>query len=347
MDLFISKELTLSSSTGLEDVAPHCLKLLTWLCSCQEEMRSEHRHLRLSQSLIESLLKAHLYLFECYDRFGEPLAERCDSHGFFAASSTPEERRQCIRELCTSIVNTKKGETHAVVLHLMHRTFAEIQPAWSVIQDLDWSEIRRSDALTSSDFISLELQHMRRLVKRIGRLSSLQHMEIALQRALKLVGFQVWLHLFRESRDSDIHSDCHLLRHMICDTLMEARSPSSACAGFLHNIYLFVSQPGSEVRFWACLEHKRLAGSLSAYLSGHWSRNLPFLNLDEMQMSADAPAMDASQLPLNEAIYVTHLMVATHSPCRLQFVQQLRTILSPSSWTQLLQLLNKVAFVFS
>ncbi|XP_016986601.1 uncharacterized protein LOC108049794 [Drosophila rhopaloa] len=345
MDLFIRKELTLTSSTGLEDVAPKCLKLLTWLRSCQEEMRSEHRHLPLSQSLTESLLKAYLYLFECYDRFGEPLADRCDSYGFFAGSSTPEERRQCIRELCTAIVNTKKGEAHAPLLHLMHRTFAEIQPAWSVIRDLDWSEIRRSEALASGDFVSPELQQMRRLVKRIGRLSSLQHMEIALQRALRLVGFQVWLHLFRESRDSDIHFDCHLLRHMICDTLTEGGSP--ACSGFLHNIYLFVSKPPNEVRFWACLEHVRLAGSLIAYLIGQWSRNLPYMNLDEMQMSADAPALGAAQLPVDEATYVTHLMLATQSPCRRQFAHQLRALLSANTWAQLLKLLNKVAYVFS
>ncbi|KAH8367695.1 hypothetical protein KR084_001712 [Drosophila pseudotakahashii] len=345
MDLFIRKELVLAKETGLEDVAPHCLKLLTWLHGCQEEMRSQHRHLRLSQSLIESLLKAHLYLFECYDRFGESLADRCDSNGFFAGCSGLEDRRQCVRELCTSIVNTRRGEAHAPLLHLMHRTLAEIQPAWSVIRDLDWTEIRQSEALSYSDLISPDLQQMRRLVKRIGRLSSLQHMETALRRAMQLVGFQVWLHLFQESRDSDIHSDCHLMRHMICDTLKEGGSP--ACSGFLHNIYLFISQPAKEMRFCACLEHVRLAGSLITYLIGYWSRHLPFLDLDEMQLTAEAPAMAVTQLPLNEAIFVTHLMLTTGSSCRRQFVQQLRTHLSAQLFAQLLELLNKVAYVFS
>nr|XP_016942053.1 uncharacterized protein LOC108018961 [Drosophila suzukii] len=345
MDLFITKELVLTKETGLEDVAPLCLKLLTWLRGCQEEMHSEHRHLRLSQSVVESLLKAHLYLFECYDRFGEPLADRCDSSGFFAGCSSLEARRQCIRELCKSIVNTKRGEAHAPLLYLMHRTFAEIQPAWSVIRDLDWSELRRSEALSCSDFISPDLQQMRRLVKRIGRLSSLRDMETALQRAMELVGFPVWLHLFQESRHSDIHSDCHLLRNMICDTVTEGASP--ACSGFLHNVYLFVLPPANVLRFRAGLEHVRLASSLIAYLTGHWSRHLPYLDLDEMQLTAEAPAMAVAQLPLNEATYVTHLMLAPASPCRRQFAQQLRTLLSAQTFAQLLELLNKVAFVFS
>ncbi|XP_017013823.2 uncharacterized protein [Drosophila takahashii] len=345
MDLFIRKELILAKETGLEDVAPQCLKLLTWLQGCQEEMRSQQRHLRLSQSLIESLLKAYLYLFECYDRFGESLADRCDSSGFFAGCSAPEDRRQCIRELCTSIVRTRKGEAHAPLLHLMHRTLAEIQPAWSVIRDLDWSELRQTESLCCSDLISPDLQQMRRLVKRLGRLSSRQHMETALQRAMQLVGFPVWLHLFRESRESEIHSDCHLVRHMICDTLTEGGTP--ACSGFLHNIYLFVAQPAQEMRFCACLEHVRLAGSLSSYLTGHWSRQLPYLDLDEMQLSAEVPVMAIPELPLNEAIFVTHLMLTTGSPARRQFAQQLRTQLPAQLFAQLLELLNKVAYVFS
>ncbi|XP_016962978.1 uncharacterized protein LOC108033225 [Drosophila biarmipes] len=345
MDLFIRKELVLAKETGLEDVAPLCLKLLAWLRGCQEEMHSEHRHLQLSQSLVESLLKAHLYLFECYDRFGESLADRCDASGFFAGCSGLEARRQCIRELCTAIVNTKRGEVHAPLLYLMHRTFSEIQPAWSVIRDLDWSEIRQSEALSCSDFINPDLQQMRRLVRRIGRLSSLRDMETALRRSMELVGFQVWLHLFQESRDSEIHSECHLIRHMICDTVTEGGSP--ACSGFLHNIYLFVLQPANKLRFWAGLEHVRLASSLIAYLISHWSRHLPYLDLDDMQLTAEAPAMTGAQLPLNEVTYVTHLMLDPDCPSRRQFAQQLRNLLSAQSFAQLLELLNKVAFVFS
>ncbi|XP_017050865.1 uncharacterized protein LOC108094665 [Drosophila ficusphila] len=345
MDLFIRKELTLSSGTQLEDVTPHCQKLLTWLQSFQEEFRSEHRHLRLNPSLIESLLKAHLYLFECYERFGDSLADRCDSHGFFAGISSMEERRQYIRELCTNIVNTKRGEEHAPLLHLMHRTFAEVQTVWSVIRDLDWSEIRQSEALACSDLINPDLQQMRRLVKRICRLSSLQQIETAVQRSMELISFVVWIYLFREPRDSSIHSDCHLVRNLICDTLTEGRT--SACSGFLHNIYRFVSEPGNEVRFWACLEHVRLAGSLISYLIGSWSCHLPFFDVEEMQMNAEAPELGIAQLPVDKATYVTHLMLAVRSPCRQQFSQQLRTLLPTNSLACLLDLLNKVAFVFS
>ncbi|XP_043657738.1 uncharacterized protein LOC122622975 [Drosophila teissieri] len=345
MDLFIRKELTLSTSTVLEDVEPHCFKLLTWLHACKEEMHSEHRHLRLNQSVVESLLKAHLYLFECYDRFGESLAERCDSRGFFAGCATLEDRRKCIRELCTTIVNTRKGEAHAPMLYLSHRTFAEIQPAWSGISDLEWSEIRESDALSSSDFINPDVQQMRRLVKRIGRLSSVEDMQTALKRSMELIGYQVWLQLFRESKDSDIHNDCKLMRNMICDTLTEGGS--TACTGFLHNIFLFVSQPANEMRFWASMEHARLAGSLIAYLIDHWNRHLPYLDMDEMQLTSDAPITAVAELPVNEATYITHLMLATGSICRRHFAQQLRAQLPANLWTHLLELLNKVAFVFS
>ncbi|KAH8338015.1 hypothetical protein KR059_002865 [Drosophila kikkawai] len=340
MDLFIRKELVLASGTQLEDVVPHCLKLLAWLRACQEEMLSQHRRLRLSQSLVESMVKATLYLFECHDRFGEALAERCDSHGFFG-----DKRQECIRELCAGIVNTRRGEEHAPLLHLMHKALAEIQPAWSVIRDLDWTQMRHSEALTSEDMVSVDLQQMRRLVKRIGRLASLQDMETALQRSLQLVGFQVWLHLFREPRESGIHLDCHLLRHMICDTLTEGTS--SACASFLHNIFTFVALPANEMRFWACLEHGRLASSLIAYLIGYWSRQLPYLDLEEMQLTPEAPVLQTAQLPVNEATYVTHLMLAPCSPCRQQFRQQLRPLLPTAAGGQLLQLLNKVAYVYS
>ncbi|EDV46977.1 uncharacterized protein LOC6550753 [Drosophila erecta] len=345
MDLFIRKELSLSTSSVLEDVAPHCLKLLTWLHACQEEMHSENRHLRLNQSAVESLLKAHLYLFECYDRFGESLADRCDSRGFFTGCATLEDRRKCIRELCTTIVNTRKGETHAPLLHLSYQTFAEIQPAWSGISDLDWSEIRQSDALSFNDFINPDLQQMRRLVKRIGRLSSLQDMQTALKRSMELIGYQVWMQLFKEPKDSDIHIDCYLMRHMICDTLTEG--VSTACTGFLHNIFLFVSQPANEMRFWASMEHVHLAGSLIAYLIDHWNRHLPYFDIDEMQLTADAPVTAVAELPVNEATYITNLMLATGSICRRQFAQQLRAQLPANFWTALLELLNKVAFVFS
>ncbi|KAH8244764.1 hypothetical protein KR038_010827 [Drosophila bunnanda] len=340
MDLYIREELILTSSTGLENVVPHCLKLLAWLRACQEEMLSQHRRMRLSQSLVESMVKATLYLFECYDRFGKELAERCDSHGFFG--DTPQEY---IRELCSSIVKTRRGEEYAPLLHMMHKALAEIQPAWSVIRDLDWTQMRHSEALTGDDLISVDLQQMRRLVKRIGRLASLQDMEKALQRSLQLMGFHVWLHLFREPRDSAIHLDCRLLRHMICDTLTEGTS--SACASFLHNIFIFVALPANEMRFWACLEHGRLADSLIAYLIGYWSRQLPYLDLEEMQLTPEAPALQTAKLPVNEATYVTHLMLAPCSPCRQQFRQQLRPLLSTAAGSQLLQLLNKVAYVYS
>ncbi|KAH8245337.1 hypothetical protein KR032_009099 [Drosophila birchii] len=339
MDSYIRKDLILTSSTGLEDVVPHCLKLLAWLRACQEEMLSQHRRLRLSQSLVESMVKATLYLFECQDRFGGALTERCDLHGFFGDS-----RQEFIRELCADIVNTRRGEEHAPLLHLMHKALAEIQPAWSVVRDLDWTQMRHLEALTGADLVNPDLLQMRRLVKRIGRLASLQDMETALQRSLQLMGFHVWLHLFREPRESAIHLECHLLRNMICDTLTEGTS--SACASFLHNIFTFVALPANEMRFWACLEHGRLAGSLIAFLIGYWSRQLPYLDLEDMQLTPEAPALHTVQLPVNEATYVTHLMLASCSPCRQQFRQQLRPLLPTVAGGQLLQLLNKVAYVY-
>ncbi|KAH8420194.1 hypothetical protein KR009_007081 [Drosophila setifemur] len=345
MDAFIRKELTLTQSTGLEDVAPHCQKLLVWLRSCQEEMQSQNRRLRLTQSLIESQLKALLYLFECYDRFGEALADRCDSHGFFASCSTLEDRRQCIRKMCTGIVNTRRGELYAPLLHLMQKPLTEIQPAWAVIRDLDWSEIRQSEALVCGNYVQPEVQQMRRLVKRIARLTTQQDMERALRRAMELIGFQVWIYLFQEPRESSLHLDCHLLRNMICDILVEADSPP-ASSQFLHCIYEFVLRPANEARFWASLEHGRLAGSLIGFLTAYWKHHLPHLDLEEMEINTNAPAINTI-LPIDEATFVTHLMISTRSPCRQQFHRQLLTVLPPAVSSQMMQLLSKVAYVYS
>ncbi|KAH8295908.1 hypothetical protein KR018_000290 [Drosophila ironensis] len=340
MDVFIRKELALTTSTSMEDVAPHCQKLIAWLASCQEEMHSQRRRLRITQAQMESLLKAMVYLFECHDRFGAPLAEICSAPEFFAT-----DRRQCIRKLCADIVNTRRGELQAPLLHLMHKHLAEIQPAWGVVRELDWSEVRQSEAVQVADLVQPDLQQMRRLVQRIGRLATEKDMQTALLRAMELIDFKVWLHLFRESRESSVFSDCHLLRHMICD-ILSAEEPSPACSSFLHHIYAFLLPPGNELRFWTSLEHGRLAGSLIACLTKYWRRYLPHLDLDEMEMSAEATAIDA-RLPLDEACYVSHLMVATESPCRQKFHQHLVTVLPPAIARQMMQLLSKVAFVYS
>ncbi|XP_001355685.2 uncharacterized protein [Drosophila pseudoobscura] len=345
MDAFIRKELILNAGTSLENVAPHCIKLLDWLLDCQVEIQLQQKLLKLTPNLIESMMKATMYLFECHDRFGEALAERCNSHSFYATCSSLAERKQSIKELCAGIVSTRKGEAHAALLHLMHKPFADVQPAWSVIRELDWAALRQPAAFDPAQMISTDLLQMRRLVKRICRLSTLQKMETALHRALKLVGFSVWLCLFREPRHSNIHSDCHLLRHMICDMLAESQ-PAAPCCDFLHNMYLFLENPSNEPRFWACLDHARLSGSLIAYLIGYWNRHMPYLDQDDMQITADAPptVTVCPALPLDEVTFLTHLLLTPRSPCREQFHLQLR---SHSMASQLMELLNKVAFVYS
>ncbi|KAH8341740.1 hypothetical protein KR074_012044 [Drosophila pseudoananassae] len=344
MDLFIRKELALNGSTGMDDVAPHCMKLLTWLRSCQEEMRSQNRRLRLTQSLIETLLKALVYLFECFERFGESLADRVDSHLFFEKCSTPAGRRQYIRELCSRIVNTRKGELQAPLLHFIQKPLSEIQPDWAAIRELDWSDIRQSDAVSLSDIVHPDLQQMRLLVKRICRLSSLESIQTALSRAMDLVGFPVWLHLYQEPRESSIHPDCLLLSHMIADTLAEGKSP--VCSSFLHHIFDFVAKPANEIRFYACLDHIRLAGCLITFLTSYWKRYLPHFDLEDMEMTPNGPAID-TKFPIEEATFLTHLMLGNQSPCRQKFHQQLVTALPPATTRQMMQLLNKAAFVYS
>ncbi|XP_034124743.1 uncharacterized protein LOC117581538 [Drosophila guanche] len=343
MDAFIRKELIINAGTSLENVAPHCIKLLAWLLDCQVEIQTQQKLLKLTPNLIESMMKATMYLFECHERFGEALAERCNSHSFYASSSTLAERKQSIKELCAGIVKTRKGEAHAALLHMMHKPFADVQPAWNVIRELDWAAMRQPAAFDPSQMLSTDLLQMRRLVKRICRLSTLQKMETALHRALELVGFSVWLCLFREPRHSNIHADCHLLRHMICDMLAEGTGP---CYRFLHNMYLFVANPANESRFWACLDHARLPGSLIAYLIGYWNIHMPYLDQDDMQITADAPPTVSvcPPLPLVEVTFLTHLLLTTRSPCREQFYLQLRPLAMTS---QLMELLNKVAFVYS
>ncbi|EDV32851.1 uncharacterized protein Dana_GF21924 [Drosophila ananassae] len=344
MDLFIRKELTLNSSTDLEDVAPNCLKLLVWLRSCQEEMRSQNRRLRLTQSLIETMLKALVYLFECYARFGVPLADRVDSHLFFEQCSTSDGRRQYIRDLCKGIVNTRKGELLAPLLHFIQKPLSEVQPDWGVIRELDWSEIRQTEPVSLADIVHPDLQQMRCLVKRICRLPSLESIQTALHRSMELIGFPVWLHLYQEPRENSLHSDCLLLSHMISDILVEGKSP--VCSSFLHHIFDFVAKPANEIRFFACLDHVRLAGCLITFLTSYWKLYLPHLDLEEMEMAPNGPAID-TKFPIDDATFVTHLMLGNRSPCRYKFHQQLVTTLPPATTRQMKQLLSKAAFVYS
>lgn len=370
MDTYIRNELSINSDLTLDQATTHSAKLLTWLLDCQDEMHLhrqdvQDKQLQLSYMDIECMFKATLYLYECHTRYGDELVDavvqQCNSaqaaiRSFFENSE--RDRPQCIRELCSNIVNgTRNGHTHAPLLYQMHKYYADLQPCWSIIKELDWAAIVAQketndtfDVATAAAAgeLNTEVQQMRTLVRRIFRLSNMEEIRIALERAMQLVGLELWLQLFREPKESLLYSRCYILRQMICDMLAAGCSEAStAVTGFIHNIYDFVADEtgkGSNVsRLLRMLMHVRLAAALGSYLRHYWTKYLPHLDVDDMQLNADAPP---AQLPLEEVFYLTHLLLTPKSPCRSQFYEELRQ-LPPTLNKILLETLNKVAYVYS
>ncbi|XP_068158931.1 uncharacterized protein [Drosophila tropicalis] len=347
MHVFIREQLTLNVNTTLDEVVPHCIKLQAWLMEYQDEVQSQTQ-LQLSQPLVECLVKAHLYLYECQDRFGKTLTDRCDAgQRFWSRCSKLEDRQERIRELCSSIVNTQNGHEYAAQLYVNYKSLGDIQAGWSIIKELDWSQMRASEShlVAPAVEINTHLKQMRCLVRRICRLASTADIEIALQRSMRLIKFDVWLHLFREPRHSSIYSQCYILRHMICDWLLQGGEEDGHCSSFVHNIFEFVMKPSNEKRFWLCLDNRRLADSLFAYITGYWKRHLPSIDMDNMQLSQSS--ITNMTLPLDEVLYLTHLMFAPKSPSRQQIYMQLRSTLISCTFLRLKELLNKVAFVYN
>lgn len=376
MDAYIRNELSISSDLTLDQAATHAVKLLTWLLDCQDEMQHEACNTRQDQQLqlqlthtdIECMFKATLYLHECHARHGDELVaavlQQCSSAQAsirrFYDNCERDGGMQCIRELCASIVSgTQHGQTHAPLLYQMHKAYAEVQPSWGIIKELDWSAIvarkdRGNDTLdvataaAAGEQLNTEAQQMRHLVRRIFRLANLEEIRTALERAMQLVGCELWLQLFREPKESLLYTRCYILRQMICDMLTTADGSSSGAA-FVHNIYKFVAEEsgagaGNVSRLLRMLMHVRLAAALCSYMRCYWQQFVPHLQVDDdMQLDAEAPL---APLPLEEMLYLSHLLLTVKSPCRSQFYEELRQ-LPLALHKRLLEVLNKVAYVYS
>ncbi|XP_017872588.1 PREDICTED: uncharacterized protein LOC108620200 [Drosophila arizonae] len=360
MDVYIRNELTVDSDLTLDQAAQHSVKLILWLLDCQEQMQvGQPKHLELSHTDIECMFKATLYLFECHAQYGDKLVEavlmQCiQAHAIIRRfyNNIETDRKQCIQELCANIINgTRNGHTHAPLLYQMHKAYAELQPEWSIIKDMDWSAMARNrdnnatlDAATAME-LNVHTLQMRQLVRRICRLSTMQDIKIALARSMQLIrNCDLWLQLFREPKESLLYTRCYMLRQMICDMLNEGGTACSASVCFVHNIYNFVASDncsGNLSRLYCWLMHLRFAGALGSYLQDYWQhqRVLQHLQLDDMQCST-------MELPLEEMLYLTHLLLKPKSPCRSQFYAQLKSLPSPVL-AQLTDLLNKVAYVYS
>lgn len=360
MDAYIRNELSVDSDLTLDQAATHSAKLIAWLLDCQDQMQlGQPKYLELTHTDIECMFKATLYLHECHARHGDELVEavllQCPQahaaiRGYYDKCET--DREQCIKELCINIVNgTHNGHAHAPLLYHMHKTYAEVQPAWGIIKDLDWSAMAQKkanstlDAATAAAAVEMNVNvlQMRQLVRRIFRLATVDDIKIALKRAMRLISCELWLQLFREPKESILYTRCYVLRQMICDMLAEGTAcPASAC--FVQNIYHFVANGSSSSnvsRLFCWLMHARFAGALGSYLFGYWQQQLPHLRLDDVQCTGDAPM---AALPLDEMLYLTHLLLTTKSPCRSQFYGELQAL---PQLGRLRELLNKVAYVYS
>ncbi|XP_030378710.1 uncharacterized protein LOC115627227 [Scaptodrosophila lebanonensis] len=350
MDAFI-RELSLSPSTSIDQVAPHCAKLLSWLQECHQQMETHKDVLKLSYRDIESMLKAALYVFECHKLLGDKLVGaveeliqqiHADSHKIVLrfCDTFLSSREQVIQQLCYRILGTVDGHTHAPMLHYMHKAFADVQPEWKIISTLDWKQPENeTEPLT----LALQRQYtlMHRFVNRIFSLPTLVEIEVALHRAMACMGFGTWLQMFRESTKSVLYNRCCVLRHMICDILDKGTEP--LCSTFVHNIYLYVAD-GTEMelqKFWNGLYSDRFASSLTRFFYNYWSRHLEHVDLNELKLTN---GKTKPVLPLDQVLYVTHLMLDSSSPCRNQFYGELRTL---KQSIDLHYLLNKVAFVYT
>lgn len=355
-------ELTVDSELTLDQAVHHSTKLIVWLLDCLEQMQVEQpKHLELSHTDIECMFKATLYLFECHAQYGDKLVEavllQCiQAHAIIRRfyNNLEADRTQCIQELCANIINgTRNGHTHAPLLYQMHKAYAELQPAWSTIKDMDWSAMARNrannttlNAATAATSIGLNVHtlQMRQLVRRICRLTTMQDIKIALARSMQLIrSCDLWLQLFREPKESLLYTRCYMLRQMICDMLNEGKTACSASVCFVHHIYEFVASGNCSnlSRLYCWLMHARFATAVGSYLHDYWQQQqvLQLLQQDDIPCST-------MELPLDEMIYLTHLLLKPKSPCRSQFYAKLKSLPSPVL-AQLMDLLNKVAYVYS
>ncbi|XP_034489979.1 uncharacterized protein LOC117793704 [Drosophila innubila] len=364
MEAYIRNELSVSSDTTLDQATMHSAKLLIWLLDCQDEMQMQQQQLELNHTDIECMFKATLYLHECYARYGDELVEAVLLHFTYAQAavrqfyeSCERNREQCIKQLCGYIINgTRNGHTYAPLLYQMHKAYADVQPSWSVIKELNWSAFVENknnetlDVATATE-LNIDVLQMRTLVRRIFRLATVEDMRIALQRSMHHIGYELWLQLFREPKESILYMRCYLLRQMICDMLAEGISGSSdsmvasATARFVHNIYRFVANGKSNnlSRLFRSLMHLRFANALGSYLHVYWTQHLLHLQLDDIKLADEAPIVTVG-LSLDEMLFLTHLLLMPKSPCRTQFIGELRTL---PLFNRLLELLNKVAYVYS
>ncbi|EDV91741.1 uncharacterized protein LOC6566323 [Drosophila grimshawi] len=362
MDAYIRNELSVDGNLTLEQAAMHSAKLIAWLLDCQDQMmgqKEERDQLVLNYLDVECMFKATLYLHECYAQLGDQLVkavllQSTQAHAVIRRYYDMD-RRQCIRAMCANIINgTLNGHTLAPLLYKMHKAYAQLQPAWDIIKDLDWSELSRDKEEEYSRLnvaameLNIDVLQMHQLVRRIFRLATVEHIKIALKRAMTLISSDLWLHLFRESKESILYTRCYLLRHMICDMLIEVQveMEDTACSSFVQNIYQFVvfANSGSNLsRLFCWLRHVRFASALGSYFHAYWLQQLPHLQVDDIQCAPEAPLVS---LPLDEILYLTHLLLAPKSPCRSRFYQQLQTLPAPHL-NRLMQLLNKVAYVYS
>ncbi|KAL7744554.1 hypothetical protein ACLKA6_017072 [Drosophila palustris] len=360
MEAYIRKELSVSSDLTLEQAATHSAKLLIWLLDCQDQMQmQQQKQLELSYTDIECMFKATLYLHECYARHGDELVEAVLMKFTFAQpairryyENCERDREQCIRELCGQIINgTRNGHTHAPLLYQMHKAYVDVQPSWGIIKEINWAanvenknKTETLDVATATE-LNVDVQQMRTLVRRIFRLGTLKDMRIALERSMHHIGYEMWLQLFREPKESILYMRSYILRQMICDMLAEGLggSSSAASARFVHNIYSFVASGKSYnlSRLLRSLMHLRFADALASYLHSYWTQQLPHLHVDDIQFTDEAPVVD---LPLDEILFLTNLLLMPKSPCRSQFYGELRTL---PLLNKLLEILNKVAYVYS
>ncbi|KAH8400293.1 hypothetical protein KR215_009984 [Drosophila sulfurigaster] len=357
MEAYIRNELSVSSDLTLDEAATHSVKLLQWLLDVEDQM--QETQLELCYADIECMFKAMLYLFECHTRHGDELVDavlqQCNdsapARSFYANSET--DRAQCIQALCVRIVNgTREGHKWAPILHHMHKAYADVQPGWSSIKELNWplaleESNKRNQTLDVANMdLNMDVLRMRALVRRIFRLPSVQQMQTALERGMQQLDTELWLQLFREPKQSIVYTRCRLLRQLVCDLLAEGvTNANPATASFMHNIYSFVAEGNTTnvARLLRSLMHVRFASGLSSYLLAYWTQQLPYLQLDDdMQLAEEAPVLPA--VPLEEMLYLTHLLLSPKSPCRAQFYGALRSL---PMLQRLRDLLNKVAYGYS
>ncbi|XP_033150326.1 uncharacterized protein LOC108605167 [Drosophila busckii] len=329
MDYYLRNNLNDQSVLQLEEAAKHNARLLPWLLQLLDQMQDQ-KYLELSASNVECMFKVAIYIAECHARHGEALTESMlllVQHGHASIRSYYDQlernRQQCLDHLCSSIMNsTCNGHQHICLLY-------QLRKLWSSKQDegekLDWSLLsnprKSEDSLQLT--IELETQQMRQLVSRLYRLSTEDELRLALNRALELLPFQLWMELWREPVGSLMYERCLVLRHMICDMLEESTATSQR---FVQAITAYLTEESSSsnvYRFYRCMSQPRFVQALCSYCHVYWQ---------------------CETSPAQHMIYLTHLLLASKSPCRVQLFNKLRQL---KNLPDILALLSKMAFIYN